>query len=494
MGYTVYRRDDEATRAAVASGEEHEMVESEYGKNEHILDFMRSSGFWERLVSLRPNLKKDNGEDYHLLNGLLVVFNLMHLGHLSQAGPVLRDGKLLMEVGFTVEDVKEVEEEGKGVVHEDTLRNHLQRVVEEESKRVFYDAVSLMRRKKWIRGKVYAADGFRIEVHGKTYERAGRVWDPDERRWVRGYKVVILLNVSEKRERIVGVAIGPLGTDERALLLRIMDDISGHLCPAREMIDLLILDRGYWGAEFLSRLKGEYGVDFLTLVPSNVSLVDDVRGLAQLPEHEPREAQVRKGGKRKGRVKTLAVSKIPDVEYCSDGHTIRVNAVLARDVDKETGEAHESVYVTTSPLGRQVGEWIEEYGRRWTIENEGIRELSQRWKVRTLVGRKFCAIWAQVVILMALYNATKVYEMKRPADAERLREEMRLRGRRSYLLGYTVAVFVPKKRVYTVMNARAYATLLAALARDQTLANLGNLVSGGMSLEQAIEAVKRDPH
>ncbi|MDI6894529.1 MAG: hypothetical protein QME70_07970 [Bacillota bacterium] len=84
-------------------------------------------------------------------------------------------------------------------------------------------------------GKVYAADGFVIEVYGKTYERAGRVWDPDGGRWVRGYKVVILLNLEEGRERIVGVAMGPVGTDERVLLCEILDALSERVCSVREM-------------------------------------------------------------------------------------------------------------------------------------------------------------------------------------------------------------------------------------------------------------------
>jgi hypothetical protein len=490
MGYVVYRRDDDGVRAAVASGERHLVVESEYGKNEHLVEFLREAGFWEVLVSLQPHLRKPNGEDYRRLNGLLILFDLMHLGHLARAGPVLRDGKLLMEVGFTVEEVKEVEAEDRGVVHEDTLRNHLKRVRVEESSRVFYEAVKLMRGKRWIRGKVYAADGFTIEVEGKTYEGVGEACDGDGRH-LRGYKVVILLNVCEERERIVGVAMGPLGTDERVLLLRILDEIARRVCPVREMIELLILDRGYWGARFLSRLKEEYGIDYLTLVPSNVDLVEDVRGLARLAEHRPEEVEVRKGGKRRPRVKVLEVAGIPGVEYRSGGGAIRVNAVLAREVDKRTGEVHEWVYVTTLPLGRRAGRWVEEYGRRWTVENEGIRELSQEWGVRTPVGRKLCAIWAQVVMLMVLYNAVKIYEMKRPKDVERLRLEMRVRGRQSYLLGYTLAVFVPKKRIYTVMNARAYAALMVRVSKEQALDRLRQLVARGMSLDEAIEAVKQ---
>lgn len=496
MGYVVYRRDEEGVQEAVVAGERHEVVESEYGKNEYVVEFLRESGIWDVLCSLRPKLGKENGFSPQLLNGLLILFNLMHLGHLSRAGMVLRDGKLLMEVGFTVEEVKEAEEADRGVVHQDTLRNHLQRIEEEEAKRVFYDAVKLARSGKWVRGKVYVADGFVMEVYGETYERAGRVWDRDEGRWVRGYKVVILLNVEEDRERIVGVAMGPVGTDERVLLCEILDDLNERVCPVRDMIELLILDRGYWGARFLKRLKEEYGIDYLTLVPAGVGLVEDVRGLSRLPGHKPQPAKVTKGGKKRPRTKELEVSGIPGVEYTSDGCTIRVNAVLVRDVDKETGEVHEWVYVTTLPLGRHPEKWVEKYGRRWTVENEGIRQLSQEWRVKTPVGRKFKAIWAQVVMLMVLYNAVKVWEMKRPKDVERLREEMKRRGRRSYLLGYALVVFVPRRRIYAAMTGRQYGAMMAAMAerrgREQALARLKHLLEEGVPVEEAIERVKRN--
>jgi hypothetical protein len=205
---------------------------------------------------------------------------------------------------------------------------------------------------------------------------------------------------------------------------------------------------------------------------------------------------VKKGGKKRPRTKELEVSGIPGVEYTSDGCTVRVNAVLARDVDKETGEVHEWVYVTTLPLGRHPEKWVEKYGQRWAVENEGIRQLSQEWRVKTPVGRKFRAIWAQVVMLMVLYNAVKVWEMKRPKDVEELREEMKRRGRRSYLLGYALVVFVPKRRIYAAMTGRQYGALMAGMAerqgREQALARLKRLLEEGVSIEEAIERVKRN--
>ncbi|MEW6399545.1 MAG: hypothetical protein AB1503_10365, partial [Bacillota bacterium] len=105
---------------------------------------------------------------------------------------------------------------------------------------------------------------------------------------------------------------------------------------------------------------------------------EDGRGLDHFgfPEElldRPEEVEVRKGGKRRPRVKVLEVVGIPGVEYRSGGGAIRVNAVLAREVYKRTGEVHEWVYVTTLPLGRRAGRWWRSMGGggRWRTRGSG---------------------------------------------------------------------------------------------------------------------------
>jgi len=67
--------------------------------------------------------------------------------------------------------------------------------------------------------------------------------------------------------RFVGAVLGPINSDERALLFHIFQDIEKYLGKGkvREIIESLTLDRGYWGGHFLWKLKNRWGVDFVTL-------------------------------------------------------------------------------------------------------------------------------------------------------------------------------------------------------------------------------------
>ena len=97
----------------------------------------------------------------------------------------------------------------------------------------------------------------------------GKVWDKKEGRYKYGYKLELLMNVTTTgRLRFVGYALGPINTDERALLIHIFETIEKDLVKGkvREIIGSLALDRGYWGGHFLWKLNKRWGVDFVTMV------------------------------------------------------------------------------------------------------------------------------------------------------------------------------------------------------------------------------------
>jgi len=74
------------------------------------------------------------------------------------------------------------------------------------------------------------------------------------------------------------------------------------------------------------------------------------------------------------------------------------------------------------------------YKDRWTIKNQGIRYLSQRWSLRDLAGRGLNSIQARIFTILILYNAVKILQMKYEDQMDKLQEEMRERGELSYLL------------------------------------------------------------
>ncbi|MBA7473049.1 hypothetical protein ES707_08383 [subsurface metagenome] len=219
---------------------------------------------------MNPTTKKDNGYPSKVILGTLIMKELLSIGKLSGIGKIIQDGKLSGDIGFNIERIKKAEGKDKGVIDSGTLRNHLKKIPKDESDKAFYEHIRLLRDKRWIRGQEYVADAVELEVpYGKTFQGMGRVWKKKEKRYKYGYKLELLMNVTTTgRLRFIGCALAPINSDERVLLVSIFKKIEKHLGKGkvRQIIDSLTLDRGYWGAHFLWRLKHKWGTDFVTLV------------------------------------------------------------------------------------------------------------------------------------------------------------------------------------------------------------------------------------
>ena len=482
----VFVLDDEGSKKAMVQGEEIELYEPAYGYNDDLINWLKQSGLWDTLTSIWPDLKKRNGIEPQVLNGVWAIMDIAHIGKIQKVDPILRDGRIMHEVGVNIHRVHSKLKEGKGVIHRDTLRNHKKRIPVKESSLAFYRQVTLMRKRRWIRGKAYAADGFEIEVTcPDSYEGGVKKWDPDKGKWIYGYKAEILFNLSEDRPRIIGIALGPINMDERELLLTILSSLSLNVASVCEIINVLVLDRGYWGVSFFKELKEKYRIDIVTLGKSNLNACGDVRSLITLEGKAPIKRRIeRKNNKGEVTLYSREMTPVKDVEVISDtGEAIKMNAVFMQEINESTGEVSETVYFTTLPVPKAPQRIVKYYDSRWGIENRCNRVLSQTWKMRVLVSRKFNAIFAQIVMVAMCYNACRIYEEKNPKEAEETYEKMRARGIESFLTDYGVIVFVPRLRIFTAMAPEECADLIS----KRTAAKLLLLTKEGMSLEEAIE-------
>ncbi|MEW6619451.1 MAG: hypothetical protein AB1422_08980 [bacterium] len=128
---------------------------------------------------------------------------------------------------------------GKLVIDPEILSNHLARIGVSNVLHNFTKHVRLLRERRWIRGKVYLADAMEIIIpYGKKYENIGQVGSK------RGYKLVLLLNITANRERIVGFSLVPLQTSEKVMLREMLLRLNQEIAPLREWMDVLAMDRG----------------------------------------------------------------------------------------------------------------------------------------------------------------------------------------------------------------------------------------------------------
>ena len=160
----VWIRNEKQIEEAIINGEKVEVVESDFGANEFVIDFLKEESLWDIITGMLPKMGKDNGYPSKIILGTLIMKELLAIGKLSGAGKIIKDGKLASDIGFNIERIKKAEKEGKGVIDLGTLRNHLKKIPQDESDKAFYQHLKLLRDKRWIRGHEYVADGVKLET------------------------------------------------------------------------------------------------------------------------------------------------------------------------------------------------------------------------------------------------------------------------------------------------------------------------------------------
>ncbi|MCD6471821.1 transposase [Candidatus Aerophobetes bacterium] len=470
----VWIRNERKIEEAIINGKEVQVVESDFGANDFLIDFLREAGFWGIITGMKPEIKKGNGYPSKIILGILIMKELLCIGKIAWAGKIIRDGKLMADIGFNIEKIKKAEEKEKGVIDLCTLRNHLKKIPQIESDKVFYKHLKLLREKRWIRGHQYVADAVELEVpYGETFEGMRKVWKKKEKRYKYGYKLELLMNVTTTgRLRFVGAALGPINSDERALLISIFKKIEKHLGKGKvkEIIDNLTLDRGYWGGHFLWKLKNRWGVDFVTLVrDDDLDFVKHVeyylRGIE--PTFKERWITVKKRGrKEKKKIRICGINGLYLRRYSKEGKEKDLGKVNTVVVD-ERGKERRRIYVTSLDAEGDPFKIYKFYKDRWTIENQGIRYLSQRWSLRDLTGRSLNSIQARIWTILILYNAVKILEMKYEDKMEKLQDEMRQRGELSYLSGSALIVY-GRDKYYGIFSGVGYANLVAERTAKST--------------------------
>jgi hypothetical protein len=414
------------------------------------------------------------------------------VGHLAQADKVIKDAKLMRELGFTFSEIESAKGKDKGVIHRDTLRNYYKAIPEKQSIREFYEFVKFMREKRWVRGRTYVADGLELEVSGhKDYEGIGKVYDDKEKRWKYGYKAVLLMNVAEERERLMGIAIGPINTDERQLLLQIFKDLEKYVDKVKNIMDVIVLDRGYWGYDFLQEtIVKEYGIDYVIIAKKSFMFVkEDLRHMIDSHQIKFQERQLYNRTDKTW--ETVKVSFVKDLMhgYVSKKQPYQglVNVVVMKHLEGK--EEKEVFYVTNKKVPKNPLKIVQLYGSRWTIENQGNRDLSQRWLIRIPAGRKLNAITARICLILKLYNAMKIMEMKHGKEWQENKEAIKAMGERSFIAGHGLIVY--SSQYFAAMSPRQYGKLIKTRTKEEMKQKFKKAIEEFLPPDKAKELLKK---
>jgi len=486
--FRVWLRNDAAVEEELLANRPAEAELTAYGDNDSVLDYLMESELWTILTGMEADgLKCRNGYRPEVLNGVEVIRELAGIGRIQQCGKVLSDTRLMAQAGFNLARLDRAAARERSVIDTETLANHLGRISPESAQRTFIKYVREMRARRLIRGKVYAADAHEIVVrYGRRHERLGKVGAKY------GFKLVILINVRDEKERIVGFAFAPLQTSERAMLLEILERLHREVAPLKEWLQILLLDRGYWGAQYLLGLRKKYGIEVVTRAQhEGLEVVDYIEtALEDATWQETIEEHSRLGTIR---VRAAGVKDVPLYDK-KEKLLGRVNAVVADEFDEkgkrlvgEDGkERPRFYYVTTLPLTKRAYSIRALYRRRWVIENQGFRELAQDWSINVLAGRRFAANYARIAVVLMLYNAERVMRMKDKEGWAKERERVRLMVGRGWLGGLSVVVYTPEGHL-GLFKVKRYREIVRQAERNRIVALLRLRYRRGRDLQDLLD-------
>lgn len=450
--WQLWREDKAAVTRQLEEGLRHEGHSSAFGDNDLIIGFLMVEGFWSVLTETKADLlKKENGHQPRMLNGLCALRELAGVERIAQSGKILGDEALLRLVGFQAEQIDAARAEGRPCVDPETLSNHLSRISAVAVQENWWEHVRLLKSKCWYRGGVYAVDGTDITVpygQKENYEGA------EKRGEAVGYKLVVVLNIDEGHERVVGWALGGLARSEKAMLKEILKGLREQFGRLGDWMDVLVMDRGYWGAEFLGELKRTEGIDYVTRTRDDeVDVAREADGLARLEStkwHELTEQHSRLGPML---VRMAGFSDVPLYDGENKDHG-PCQVVIAEEYDlkgRRLPERPRFRYVTSLPVNPAKEKSVQQirtyYRRRWSVENQGFWVLTKRWNLDALAGRNLNAIRARLNFVLQLYNAENCCAWKHPGSFERELPRLKRPPKGERLGKASIMIYTPDGRV-----------------------------------------------
>lgn len=488
--WQLWREDKAAVAQELEAGRALDGRNSAFGDNDLIVGFLMVEGFWSVLVETEADLlKKENGYPSRILNGLWVLCELAGVERISQSGKVLGDEALLRMAGFQAEQIEEARAEGRLRVDPETMANHLGRISQAATERSWWEHVKLLRSKRWYRGGVYAVDGTMITIpygQADNYEGAGKMGEAC------GYRLVVVLNIDEGHERVVGWALGPLARSEKAMLGEIFKGLREQFGRLGDWMKVLVMDRGYWGSAFLESIKRDEGVDYVTRAGNDdLDIVSDVEGMSRLEStvwHEVIEEHSRLG---KMRVRMAGFQDVPMYDDNNVDHG-PCQAVIAEEYDMQGQRLPERPrfhYVTSLPVDPALVETVQAvrtyYRRRWAVENQGFWVLTKRWNLDTLAARNLNAIRARLNFALQLYNAENCCAWKHPGDFQDELPRLKRPPKGERLGRASIMVYTPEGKV-GAFQANEYEDLIRKASKTAFKAKIRQGLEQGRSIEDIL--------
>jgi len=69
----VWIRNEKQIEEAILNGEATQVIDSDFGANEFLIDFLKEAGIWDIITGMKPTMKKENGYPSKVILGTLIM-------------------------------------------------------------------------------------------------------------------------------------------------------------------------------------------------------------------------------------------------------------------------------------------------------------------------------------------------------------------------------------------------------------------------------------
>jgi len=374
---------------------------SSWGHLDEFMTFITSFGLFTMLAQLGLSTGH-SGIPVYLLAMLAFVKPLFALRFDDNIKYLFNDHHVLRLIGFNFRQIengysKRTGQNGSKPIHPDTLRNFLSNLGYRQTTGLLVKVVRKLFQLGIIRGHNFNTDTKIIFKDSPGYEFAKKVFDyKGKHKNRRGYKVSIIQHV--KSQIVVAVIITSANVSDNNLLLTTVRHAITVLGPG--VIHTLVFDKGYWDGKTLTKLKKQYGIDFIVPAKANLIVTKRLKQQAKKEDYD----------KVKPDLEIKYVKEIKDApNYDGELQAIVVKDKKAKKKRKTQQPVH--VYLTSLSWNSALAIY-QGYRQRWIIENNAIKELCQYWVLEDFHCTKFNAIRAHIMFSVVMFNLHILFKSK----------------------------------------------------------------------------------
>ena len=262
----------------------------------------------------------------------------------------------------------------------------------------------------------------------------------------RGFKLCTINLLYRGRLICVGARLIPINEHEITTSDELLEEAEQLLGAGA--IRVLLLDRGYMDGERFSRWK-EGGIDIIIPLKSNMTILEDMQGLASIGE----------GLRVEDRENGLELLGFEELETLESYDGYLSGLVVTKFRAKQIPPERQWGFITTLPLNtpKRVLRAYSRYDDRSLIENKEYREMKQGWHLKRFSGKGTESIYCHIYFCLIMFNLVGIY-------LEGLGDEFRnygIRRLRRGQLSTPLRIIVYVDRYFASFSIREFMTILA---------------------------------